>query len=84
MIILLSKLFSLLNVSVLNVYWRLVLFMANNDVICRGKQRDSSKHSNVPIHRLRRDRSSGWEKAKNEERNQKHEGDDIDCHSIAP
>ena len=58
--------------------------MANNDVIYRGKYRDSSKHRNVPIHRLRRDRSGGWEKAKDEERYQKHEGNDIDSHSIAP
>lgn len=46
----------------------------------RSPQENTSKHDNIPVHCVRLHRRRTWEEAKHEERRQKNERDDIDCH----
>ena len=45
----------------------------------RSPQKDSSKHDNVPIHRIRLHRCGCGEKAKYKKGHKKHQRYDIDC-----
>ena len=56
--------------------------LADQDIVTCGKQKYTSKHGAVPIHRLRVYRLGRWEETEDEEADEEHERDDIDGHSV--
>ena len=72
---------SLLAIAVLYLDRRPVLFTADDEIITRRKQRDTPKHGNVPVHRLRRGVRGRGEEAEDEEADQEDHGGAIAGHT---
>ena len=71
-------------IAVLDLNRRPVLFTADDEIITRRKQRDTPKHGNIPIHRLRCGVRGRGEEAEDEEADQEDHGGAIAEHAPLP
>lgn len=75
-----SSLSTFLDIPLHNPYGRNIYLPPLHHIKDRSPNKDSPKHDNIPIHRIRLHRRSRREEAKHKESHQEHQCDDIDCH----